>query len=240
MNASSSATVPLRLNGVHRAFDRKVVLDSVTATACAGKTIGLLGRNGSGKTTLFRILLDLLAADRGEIEVLGMKPDGSGRIRARVGSFPDQPRFPAYWTGEEALLWRSRFLPDFSLERARRWAKGLELDLTEKLRRPSLGTVNKLSWLCAAAHAPALLLLDEPTNGMDLPAREYATREILGWLRSEGRTIIVSNHHMELISDQLDELWLLRSGQITIHPVIAPATDLVRDLLIGGGASGDA
>lgn len=73
------------LENVSRSFGKKKILQGISAEVETGKIVGILGRNGEGKTTLFRILLDLLAADEGDISVMGMQPDGSGKIRKSVG-----------------------------------------------------------------------------------------------------------------------------------------------------------
>ena len=99
----------IRLEGVRRSFGRKEVLRGVSATAETGKVVGLLGRNGEGKSTLFKILLDQLEPDAGLVEVLGERPDGSGRLRRRIGYVPERPVFHDFLTAGEVLEWRARF-----------------------------------------------------------------------------------------------------------------------------------
>ena len=79
------------IENVSRSFGKKKILQGISGEVETGKIVGILGRNGEGKTTLFRILLDLLAADEGNISVLGMQPDGSGKIRKSVGYVPEIP-----------------------------------------------------------------------------------------------------------------------------------------------------
>ena len=88
----------LTFHQVVRTLGGRRVLDGASGAAEKGKVIGLLGRNGEGKTTLFKILLDLLAADSGEVEVLGLRPDGSGRVRQLTGYIPERPSFHSFIT----------------------------------------------------------------------------------------------------------------------------------------------
>jgi len=105
----SSSMPAIRLEGVTRSFGSKRVLCGVAGTVERGRVVGLLGRNGEGKTTLFHVMLDLLAPDRGLIEVLGLRPNGSGEIRQHVGYGPERPVFHPFMTLAEVLKLRSRF-----------------------------------------------------------------------------------------------------------------------------------
>jgi len=207
---TSNLAPVLRVHKVSKSFGRNQVLRDVTVEAMTGQVIGLLGRNGTGKTTLFRLVHDLLEPDEGTIEVLGERLDGSGKVRAMTGHLPDRPQFHARWTPRNILKWRARLVPNFSLERAVRWASGLGLDLDRKWWRPSVGQACKLGWVCACAHLPKLVLLDEPTNGLDYAARNYALHTLLPELCTAGATVIVANHHMREVALLLTDIWLVR------------------------------
>lgn len=202
------------LEGVTRSFGRKAVLRGVTARASAGKVVGLLGRNGEGKTTLIQILLDLLAADGGRVEVLGRTPDGSGELRQLVGFVPERPSFHSFMSAGEVLDWRARFFRRFSKERALSLSSRLSLDLSTRIEGASKGTLGKLAWVCAAAHDPELYVLDEPTSGLDALVRDEVLAGLIDELQESGRTVLVSNHHMEEFAGLLDEVWVLAEGRI--------------------------
>ncbi|MCX5790529.1 MAG: ATP-binding cassette domain-containing protein [Elusimicrobia bacterium] len=187
----------------------------MSARAERGKVIGLLGRNGEGKTTLLRILLDLLEADAGAVEVLGLRPDGSGRIRQRIGYVPERPAFHEYMTAAQVLSLRARFWERWDAARAAALAASLGLDLAERVSSASKGTVAKLAWVCAAAHDPELFLLDEPTSGLDALVREEVLSKLIEELQDAGKTIFVANHRMEELAGVLDEIWLLSGGVIS-------------------------
>ena len=211
----------LVLEDVRRAFAGKPVLRGVTARAERGRVIGLLGRNGEGKTTLFKILLDLLAADSGRVEVLGLVPDGGAAIRASVGWIPERPRFHEFMTAAEVLNLRAEFFPRWSRERAAAAARRLGLDLGVGIAGASKGTLGKLAWVCAVAHDPQLLLLDEPTSGLDALVREELLESLIGELHEGGKTILVANHRMEELGGLLDEVWVLSDGRIVAHEMQA-------------------
>lgn len=203
------------LEGVKRSFGRKEVLRGVTARAETGKVIGLLGRNGEGKSTLFKILLDLLEPDSGKVEVLGERPDGSGRLRRRIGYVAERPAFHDFLSAGEVLEWRAKFFPEWDAARAQGLMRRLGLDSTTRVKGASKGQLAKLAWVCAAAHDPDLLLLDEPTSGLDALVREEVLGELIGELHAGGKTIVISNHRMEELGGILDEVWVLSEGVIT-------------------------
>ena len=78
------------------------VLDGLTLSIEQGQIYGFLGPNGSGKTTTLKILLGLMHATTGRVEVLG-KPAGNVMVRKRIGFLPESPYFYDYLTAEEFL-----------------------------------------------------------------------------------------------------------------------------------------
>ncbi|MBI5201997.1 MAG: ABC transporter ATP-binding protein [Elusimicrobia bacterium] len=204
----------LRLENVRRSFGAKNVLCGVTGTIPRGRVVGLLGRNGEGKSTLFQVMLDMLAADSGEIEVLGMRPDGSGAIREHVGYIPERPTFHPFMTLGEVLAFRAKFFPRWKNMRAFGLSQQLGLDLNTPVRGASKGTLGKLAWVCAAAHEPELFFLDEPTSGLDSLVRDDILNHLVQELQKDGRTILVANHRMDELAGILDEVWVLADGEI--------------------------
>ncbi|OIO09256.1 MAG: hypothetical protein AUJ52_06710 [Elusimicrobia bacterium CG1_02_63_36] len=219
----------IQLEGVVRRFGKREVLRAVTARAEPGKVIGLLGRNGEGKSTLFKILLDMLAADAGRISIGGMSPDGSGRIRQKVGYMPERPEFHGFMTIEEAFALRGRFFEKWDRRRASELAKRLELDVRAPVAGASKGMLGKAAMICALAHNPEILLLDEPTSGLDPIVRDGVLGEIIRELHGSGKTIVVSNHRMEEMGGLIDEVWVLAGGRIVAtHEVERLRTEACR------------
>lgn len=205
----------IRIEGVTRSFGRTPVLKGVTASAASGKVVGLLGRNGEGKTTLFKILLDMLAMDSGEVEVLGERPDGTGVVRRLVGYVPERPGFHEFMTIGEVLELRAGLFPGWKRGKARDLCRRLGLELGVRIRGASKGTLGKIAWVCAAAHEPKVFLLDEPTSGLDALVRDDVLTNLIAELHDSGSTFIIANHRMEELSGVLDEIWVLSGGGIT-------------------------
>ncbi len=201
------------IENVSRSFGKKKILQGISGEVEAGKIVGILGRNGEGKTTLFRILLDLLAADEGNISVLGMQPDGSGKIRKSIGYVPERPAYHEFMKAEDVLKWRASFYPNWNWDTANNMVKRLTIDKSTAIKGASKGTLAKLAWVLACAHHPPVLFLDEPTSGLDTVVREMLLSEFVQQMAAEGKTILVTNHHMDEMLGVLDEVWILSEGK---------------------------
>lgn len=210
----------IKIDGVVRRFGRREILCGVTACAEPGKVIGLLGRNGEGKSTLLKILLDMLAADAGSVEIAGLRPDGSGRIRQAVGYMPERPEFHRFMTIEEVFTLRGRFFTHWDRRRADALARRLDLNVKAPVQGASKGMLGKAALVCALAHNPEIILLDEPTSGLDPIVRDDVLGEVIRELHGSGKTILVSNHRMEEMGALIDEVWVLAGGKIAaVHDI---------------------
>ncbi|WP_226362769.1 ABC transporter ATP-binding protein [Pseudonocardia sp. ICBG1142] len=185
-------------------FGRVTAVDGVDLAVPAGSRFGLLGPNGSGKTTLVRMLLGLVHATSGSIEVLGSPmPRAAATVLPRVGALVESP---AAWPG---LSGRANLtLLDAAgsvggplhrpADRRRRVQDALDqVGLGGVDRRPvraySLGMRQRLGIASALLRTPELLLLDEPTNGLD-PRGIGEMRALLTALNDRGTTVVLSSH----------------------------------------------
>lgn len=218
MDGTSPSTEPrahpvVAAEGLTKRFGPVVAVDGVDLEVAPGRIVGLLGPNGSGKTTLIRLVLGLLRADAGRVDVLGRRvPDRS--LLAEVGYMPQSDGVYL-----ELTVWENiRFFADLYGGVARRRAlEVLELvELAE--RRSSLvadlsgGMRRRLSLACALVHSPPVLVLDEPTVGVDPALRVHFWRHFRS-LAVAGTTILVSSHVMDE-ADRCDELVFMRAGRV--------------------------
>jgi len=212
MNTTNEAI--LTVKGLSKTFGARSVINDLDLDVSRGEVVGILGRNGSGKSTLFKILLDLIAADRGGVRVLGRSPDGSGKLRGLIGYVPEKPAFHTFMRVEEVLELRSRLFPRWDMAKALALCKRLELDINAKAGSLSKGNTAKLAWVAAVAHNPELLLLDEPTSGLDYLVRDHILTGLVSELAEGGKTILISNHRMGEMGGLLDRVCLLKEGRI--------------------------
>jgi ABC-2 type transport system ATP-binding protein len=206
----------IEVDGLTKAYGGRTVVRDLSFHVVAGEVFALLGPNGAGKTTTVEILEGYRRADGGSVRVLGVDPARSGRDhRARVGLMLQggggvDPRM----TAREVLRLHGRFhaVPrdaDELLELV-----GLSGAATRtRYRRLSGGERQRLGLALALVGRPALVSLDEPTAGMDVEARA-ATRALIGQLRDEGVTVLLTSHDLTDVEKVADRIAIIDRGRL--------------------------
>jgi ABC-2 type transport system ATP-binding protein len=212
--------VTIRAAGLTKRFGPTLALDGVDVELSPGVT-GLLGPNGAGKTTLLRILATVMAPDRGDLELLGHRPDtASGRleIRRRLGYLPQEPGFHRHFTAFEFVDYVA-ILKEWGDRRARHdevrrvlALVGLEDRMRTRIRDLSGGMRRRVAIAQSLLGAPELVLLDEPTAGLD-PEQRLRFRELLGTAAS-GSTVVLSTHQTDDVAALCHHVLVLLGGRV--------------------------
>ena len=203
-----------------------------------GAIYGFLGPNGSGKTTTIRVLLGLIAADAGEVEVLGQPmPRAAARILPRVGALIEGPAFHPYITGAANL--RRLDVSDATANPATSAQRitdaltrvGLTAAAGKKYRNYSLGMKQRLGLAAALLQPRDLLILDEPTNGLD-PQGTREVRKLIRDLATDGTTVLVSSHLLSEIEQVATHVGMMAGGKLvrqgTLDEVLADGAPTIR------------
>ncbi|MEO8019434.1 MAG: ABC transporter ATP-binding protein [Pseudomonadota bacterium] len=172
-----------------------------------GQIMGFVGPNGAGKSTTIRIAMGLLAADSGEVRVLGCQmPEAQAIAKRDIGFVSAEMRLLPHAT----LDWHMRFVasiyPGWDPVYAANLVKRFNLRPEQNVRSLSHGEHVKAVLLLALARRPTLLILDEPTTGLDPVARHEVIGEFMDVLRDDSRSILFSSHNtvdVERISDRI-------------------------------------
>src|SRR5947209_10450124 len=207
------------VNGLRKAYGKKVVLDGVALTIGEGEVFALLGPNGAGKTTTVRILSTLIPADAGTATVLGHDlRTGAGAVRAGIGVTGQFSAVDNLLTGAENLLLMGRLLHLPAAQRRARATALLErFDLVEAARRLpatySGGMRRRLDLAMTLMGRPRLIFLDEPTTGLD-PRSRHTMWQIIRELVGEGVTILLTTQYLEEADHLADRIAVLDHGRI--------------------------
>jgi ABC-2 type transport system ATP-binding protein len=193
----------IRTEGLTKRFGGLVAVDGLDLDVREGDLFGFLGPNGSGKTTTVRMLLGLVFATSGRIELLGRPmPRAAREVLPQVGSLVEGPAFYPHLSGRANLSLFDAAGPSgpggTGRDRRRRVDDALaQVGLEEVGRRPvrawSTGMRQRLGLAAALLRAPRLLVLDEPTNGLD-PHGTREVRDLLAELAAGGTTVFLSSH----------------------------------------------
>ncbi len=216
-------TSPLQLKSVSKSFASKerpiLAVDNVSFTLTPGKVTGLIGPDASGKTTLMRVMTNLLIADSGHIQVLGLDMATQGHaIQSSLGYMPQSFGLYEDLTVQENLDLYANLQSVPLEERPKRYKILLEMTglqaFTQRLSgQLSGGMKQKLGLACILIRPPSLLLLDEPTVGVDPVSRRELWQIIYRQVADEGMTVLVSTTYLDE-AERCYEVLLMHEGKI--------------------------
>lgn len=208
----------VNVRGLVKRYGDLVALDHLDLRIARGEIFGLLGPNGSGKTTAINCVLQLLAYDRGTIELFG-EPMGPGRydLKSRIGVVPQQvavfdelavrenvDAFCALYVSDRR---RRRALVDEAIEFV-----GLGDFVRFRPAKLSGGLLRRLNIACGIAHRPELVFFDEPTVAVD-PQSRASILDGICRLRDEGATVVYTSHYMEEVEQICGQVMIMDKGR---------------------------
>jgi ABC-type branched-subunit amino acid transport system ATPase component len=245
----------LEVRGVTRRFGGVVAVSEVDLVIPRGAIIGLIGPNGAGKTTFFNMVTGLVRPDSGQIvldgaSIVGLRPNaivarGVARTFQSIRLFQQLSVLDNVLVGQHCRL-HSRVLgalfrpPAVVTEEARARDRARELIAFVGLggkeddvaRNLSYGDQRRLEIARALATEPRLLLLDEPSAGMN-PRETDTLTDLIGLMRRElGLSVLLIEHHMEVVMGISDRITVLDHGvriaegtpaEIQRHPAVIEA-----------------
>lgn len=213
----------IRTHALTKRFGARTAVNGVDLDVREGDVYGFLGANGSGKTTTVRMLLGLVLATSGEIEVLGQQmPRARRAVLPAVGALVEGPAAYPHLSGRAHLS----MLDAVSSGTAHRGRKhrisevmeqvGLDPSDRRGVRAYSLGMKQRLGLANALLGRPRLLVLDEPTNGLD-PQGIHEIRDLLTTLNAAGTTVFLSSHLLAEVEHICTRVGVLDRGHLVVQ-----------------------
>ena len=215
-----------------RHIDKSVITaaDNVSFKSYQGEVFGLLGPNGAGKTTVMRMLATLINPVSGDAKVGGYsivkEPQA---VRERIGFLTNELKLDDFFTPNytfdffsemhgvpksQALLRKKMLFEKF----------GVDKFAEVKIANLSLGMKQKISLVTSIVHDPGIIIFDEPTNGLDVITAKVVT-DFLIELKSQGKSVILSTHILELAEKLCDRVGIIIDGKMAACAPVAEITD---------------
>lgn len=207
----------LEIKDVHKRLGTRNIIKGISLSVKEGEIFGFLGPNGAGKTTTIRMIVGLIAPNKGSITILGedVQHDKEKALRA-VGAVVENPELYTYLTGKENLRQLARIYNNISNEDIDEVVElvGLTERINDKVKKYSLGMKQRLGLAEALLAKPKLLILDEPTNGLD-PNGIIEFRELVKKIAKERNTsVFISSHILSEIEQLCDTVAFIDKGII--------------------------
>jgi len=201
-----------RMAGVHKRYGQVEALRGMDLALRSGELLALLGPNGAGKTTAIGLLLGLVRADAGSVELFGRDPQD---IRARRGigvMLQDADLPPTLRVGELLRLTASYYAAPHAPREAAELA-GVD-DLMQRFYgKLSGGQKRRVQFALALCGNPRLLFLDEPTVGMDIQSRQQLWSTVRQ-LVANGCSIVLTTHYLEEAEALADRVCVMARGRV--------------------------
>jgi ABC-2 type transport system ATP-binding protein len=213
-------TRPLvEIAGVTKTFGEKTALKDISFSVPSGQICGLLGPNGAGKTTLFRLLMGILKATKGEMNIDGLDAfDDRVEVKRLIGFLPDEPVYYSYMSGREVLA-LSAAMHGLDVNQTMKRLDPLieSLNLKDEIynyaEEYSRGMKKKLGLLLALLHEPKLLVLDEPTNGLDVEST-HLFYNLIKEVSRQGTTVLFSTHLLDQVTRLCSHAVIINQGRL--------------------------
>ena len=209
----------LEVKDLTKFFGIKKVVDNVSFSVENGKILGVLGKNGAGKSTTFRMILNILEPDEGEVLYNGEKIDL--KVSDKIGYLPEVGSLIDSYTVYEQCMYYGK-MKSMSEEQIKKNMFDLleRFSIVEyanmKIKELSKGNQQKIQFIISILHDPDLIILDEPFSGLDPVSVEYFKNVILE-LKEKGKTIIFSSHVMSQVEMLCEDVLIIDKGKVILN-----------------------
>jgi ABC-2 type transport system ATP-binding protein len=210
----------IELTGLTKKYGSFTAVENLNLTIRKGEIFGLLGPNGAGKSTTILMMLGLTDPSSGSVRVCNINSTTNPiEVKRRVGYLPEDVGFYDNMTGLENLLYTAR-LNSIPFVRAKNEAQrflervGLGDEKFKKVGKYSRGMRQRLGLADVLIKNPEVIILDEPTLGIDPKGVEELLKLIVSLSKEEGRTVLLSSHHLHQVQEICDRIGLFVGGRL--------------------------
>lgn len=215
----------IHIENLTKSYSGVTVLNIDKLEITKGSSFGLVGNNGAGKTTLFRIVLDLLRADKGNVLINEENVAKSEEWKKITGSFLDQGFLIDFLSPEEFFdfIGKVRGLSsddiELHLQSLQEFFNGEIIGKKKLIRNLSMGNQQKIGVAAALMGNPEIVVLDEPFNSLD-PTTQIRLIKLINKMKTEKNiTFLISSHDLNHVTEVCERIVVLHEGKI-VHDIV--------------------
>jgi ABC-2 type transport system ATP-binding protein len=213
---TAAGAVVVEVTALSKHFGKVDAVDDVSFTLTENKIYGLLGRNGAGKTTLMQLLTGQEFASSGEIRVFGQSPVENARVLERMAFIKESQRYPDDFKVKHVLRAAPLFFPNWDAAYAESLVGDFRVPLDRRMKKLSRGQLSAVGVIVGLASRAPLTFFDEPYLGLDAVARQTFYDRLLEDYSEHPRTVVLSTHLIDEVSNLLEHVLVIDEGRILI------------------------
>lgn len=209
-------TTIIEATDLTKRFGKMTAVDGVSFTVEENKIYGLLGRNGAGKTTLMQLLTGQEFASSGTARVFGAPVVENAKVLQRICFIKESQRYPDDFKVKHVFSSARLFFADWDQAFQERLIEDFRLPLDRAVKKLSRGQLSAVGVIVGLASRAPLTFFDEPYLGLDAVARQIFYDRLLEDYAEHPRTVILSTHLIDEVSNLLEHILVIDDGRILI------------------------
>ncbi len=209
-------TAIVETRGLTKQYGSVTAVKDATFTVQEHTITGLLGRNGAGKTTLMSLLTGQEFATSGEIRVFGASPVENASVLSKISFIKESQKYPDDFRPKDVFKSAPWFFDQWDRDFADRLIDEFRLPLSRKIKKLSRGQLSAVGVIVGLASRAPLTFFDEPYLGLDAVARQKFYDLLLADYAEHPRTVILSTHLSDEVSNLLEHVIVIDKGKIMI------------------------
>ena len=213
----------VEVSGLTKRFGSFTAVKDVSFTVEHNRIYGLLGRNGAGKTTIMQLLTGQDFATAGSVRVFGESPVENAKVLQNVCFIKESQKYPDDFYVKHVFKSAPWFFENWDQEFAEKLIEDFRLPVNRRIKKLSRGQLSSVGVIVGLASRAPLTFFDEPYLGLDAVARQVFYDRLLEDYSEHPRTVILSTHLIDEVSNLLEHVLVIDEGRIIID---SPADEL--------------
>ena len=209
-------TAVVEVTHLSKHFGSVKAVTDVSFTLAENKIYGLLGRNGAGKTTLMQLLTGQDFASSGQIRLFGANPVENASVLERTAFIKESQRYPEDFRVKHVFRTARWFFPHWDQAFAEQLIVDFRVPMSRRMKKLSRGQQSAVGVIVGLASRAPLTFFDEPYLGLDAVARQLFYDRLLADYSEHPRTVILSTHLIDEVSNLLEHVLVIDDGRLII------------------------